>query len=545
MMPSALLLALTFPHPKRWVRRHPFLVCGLLYGTIPALWLVAGYDHIATIGWVGALVFLLLTAITLGYTFFTTRGMVERAQIRWAVFGLIAAIITLATVVLVGLGVLPSIPGWLGAAIFSLGFIFAFAGFGIAILHYHLYDIDLVINRALVYASLTISVVGIYILIVGYLGMLFQSQGSLGISLAATAVVAILFDYLRRWIQHLVNRLMYGERDDPYGVLAKLGQRLEAAIEPAAALSIAVETVSHALKLPYVAIALKQEDSWKVVAERGVVQSEAARFPLVYAGKSFGDLVAGSRAPGEPLSGGDERLLSDLARQVGVSAHATLLGRELERARLRIVTAREEARRQLGSDLHDGVGHQLAGLARQAERAKDMIVQDPAAAQELIGKISAQLNGAISQVRQLAHQLYPPELELLGLVGAFRERIQANADANLTIRADLPEKLPSLPTAIESVAYYIALEALTNVTKHAGATSCELRLALATDEAGLNPPALALEIFDNGRGLAADDPTGLGLLSMQARAAEVGGLCTIEANPGGGTRVSVRLPCQV
>jgi signal transduction histidine kinase len=250
------------------------------------------------------------------------------------------------------------------------------------------------------------------------------------------------------------------------------------------------------------------------------------------------------RAPGEPLSRGDQRLLSDLARQVGVTAHATLLGAELERARLHIVTAREDAHRRLGSDLHDGVGHQLAGLARQTERVKDLIVQDPAAAQVLISKITAELNGAISQVRQLAHQLYPPELELLGLVGALRERFQANADDNLSIRADLPETLPNLPTAVESVAYYIALEALTNVVKHASASTCLLRLALVNDDPQLRLPVLELEICDDGRGLAVDSPSGLGLLSMQARAAELGGVCQIESNPGGGTRVSVRLPCQ-
>lgn len=545
MMPSALLLALTFPHPKGWVRRHLLPVVGLLYGIIPLLWLIAGFDKLAPIGWVGALVFLLVTAITFGHTFFTARGISERAQIRWAILGLIAGIISLAGAVLVGLGVLPWIPAWLGTAIFSLGFIVSASGFGIAILRYHLYDIDWVINRALVYASLTVIVVGIYIVIVGYLGMLFQNQGSLGISLLGTAVVAILFDNLRRRIQHLVNRLMYGERDDPYRVLARLGQQLEAAIEPEAALSIAVETVAHALKLPYVAVALKQEDSWKIIVEYGAKQSKVARFPLIHAGEMIGEMVTALRAPGEPFNQSDQRLLSDLARQVSVTAHATMLANELERARLRLVTAREEARRRLGSDLHDGVGHTLAGLARQSERVKDLLIQDPTAAQSLLNKLNAQLANAISQVRQLAHQLYPPELELLGLVGALRERIQANAYTNFIIRADMPETLPPLPTAIESAAYYITLEALSNVAKHAGAISCQFKLALINGDSEDKLSALELEICDDGQGLTSDGSSGLGLLSMQARAAEVGGLCTIEENPDGGTRVSVRLPCQV
>jgi signal transduction histidine kinase len=101
-----------------------------------------------------------------------------------------------------------------------------------------------------------------------------------------------------------------------------------------------------------------------------------------------------------------------------------------------------------------------------------------------------------------------------------------------------------LPTAVESAAYYIALEALTNVTRHAGATSCELRLTLANSDSEPCRPGLELVVLDNGRGMAFDGPIGLGLLSMQARAAEVGGVCTIDANPAGGTLITVRLPCE-
>jgi signal transduction histidine kinase len=221
------------------------------------------------------------------------------------------------------------------------------------------------------------------------------------------------------------------------------------------------------------------------------------------------------------------------------------LSDDLERARFRIVEAEEETRRRLGIDLHDGVGHQLTGLARKAERAAGLLEQNSSAARALLADIQTQLDQTIFQVRQLAHQLYPPELELLGLVGALRERVQANDDPNLIVRADLPESLPHLPTAIESAAYFITLEALTNVTRHAGATTCELRLKLKNGSSGPGRPGLELEVLDNGRGLALNGPTGLGLLSMQARAAEVGGVCTIAANPAGGTRITVRLPCEV
>ena len=399
------------------------------------------------------------------------------------------------------------------------------------------------------YGVLTALIVGVYLLVVSGLGsMLSGGQVPLGqaqtvpLQLLATGVVAVVFQPLRDRLQRGVNRLMYGERDEPYAVLTRLGRRLEAAIESSAALPLTVETVAHALKLPYVGIQLISGRSSAIGAEWGerppsTGHSSLVTLPLIYAGETIGELVAASRAPNEPLTEADRRLLSDLARQIGVTAHAILLAADLERARLRIVATREETRRRLGSDLHDGVGHQLAGLARRLELASHSVEHDPAAARELLMEVSQQLNAAIAQVRGLAHQLHPPELELLGLAGALRERAQTQN--SFAIRMDAPDSLPPLPTAVETAAYYIALEALTNVEKHAGAKSCHIHLALVDGD----PPVLEMDIADDGRGLSPQTAGGLGLLSMQARAAEVGGMCRIETNPQGGTRVSVRLPC--
>jgi signal transduction histidine kinase len=163
----------------------------------------------------------------------------------------------------------------------------------------------------------------------------------------------------------------------------------------------------------------------------------------MYAGETIGELVAAARAPNEALSPADQRLLSALARQISLTAHANLLAADLEHARLRIVAAREEARRRLGSDLHDGVGHQLAGLARKGEMANHLLDHDPTAARAMLGEVTEQLNATILQVRRLAHQLHPPELELLGLAGALRERAQTHT--GLAIRIDAPETLPPPP----------------------------------------------------------------------------------------------------
>jgi signal transduction histidine kinase len=422
----------------------------------------------------------------------------------------------------------------------------------VAILQFQLFDIDAAINRGLVYSTLTVLIIAGYSLIVSGLNVVFtrlnplnDHNGQFLVPLIATSLIVIAFQPLRDRLQRGVNRLMYGERDEPYQVLTRLGQSLDAAIEPASALPLTVDTIANALKLVYVAITLKQQENFKTVAAYGTYQDSSVRIPLIYAGQVIGELIAAGRAPGEPLTEPDLRLLNDLARQISSTAETVRLSDALERARFRIVETEEETRRRLGSDLHDGVGHQLTGLARKAERAANLLSQDSSTARNLLTDIQVQLDQTILQVRQLAHQLYPPELELLGLIGALRERIQANDDPNLIVRPDLPETLPRLPTAIESAAYYIALEALTNVARHAGATTCSLRLNIESENEGLRSRVLELEIWDDGRGLSSTDSTGLGLLSMQARAAEVGGVCTIAANPGGGTRITVRLPCEV
>src|SRR5207302_1538246 len=162
---------------------------------------------------------------------------------------------------------------------------------GIAILRYRLWDIDIIINRTLVYGALTTSVVGLYMLVVVSLGTLFQAQGNLVISLLATGLIAVLFQPLRTRLQRAVNRLMYGERDDPYAVLSRLGSRLEATLAPEAILPTIVETVAQALKLPYAAMTLKHEQQFALAASYGSPGETAQRLPLTYQQELVGELI--------------------------------------------------------------------------------------------------------------------------------------------------------------------------------------------------------------------------------------------------------------
>ena len=229
---------------------------------------------------------------------------------------------------------------------------------GVAILRSRLFDIDLIINRTLVYGILTVSVIGLYVLVVGYLGALFGTSGNLLISLVATGLVAVLFQPLRAFLQRGVNRLLYGQRDEPYTVVTRLSQRLEVTLAPDAVLSTIVETVAQALKLPYVAILLKQEETYTLAASAGKLVGEPLILPLVYQAETVGQLHLTPRTPGEPLTSADRRLLDELARQAGLAAHAVQLTSDLQRSREQLEQRVEERTRELSSLLE--ISHTVA-----------------------------------------------------------------------------------------------------------------------------------------------------------------------------------------
>jgi signal transduction histidine kinase len=474
------------------------------------------------------------------YRYWRISGPIQRQQTKWLVFGLTAAFLV---------GLLLFLPGTLVPTLVrpdSLDQLYiAPAGelvllpiplaLGIAILRYRLWDIDPIINRTLVYGGLTACIVGLYVLIVGYLGAVFRTESNLLISLVATGVVAVLFQPLRDRLQRGVNRLMYGERDEPYAVISRLGQRLEATMAPDAVLPTIVQTVREALKLPYAAIALKQADAFILAATDGSPVDAPLILPLVYQNEMVGQLRLGLRASGETFSSADRRLLDDLARQAGVAAHAVRLTADLQHSRQRLVTAREEERRRLRRDLHDGLGPTLASLSMKLDAAQTLVVDDPAVGVALLAEIQGEMKHTIGNVRRLVYALRPPVLDQFGLVGAIREHALHYAQSDgLRVELEAPERLPVLPAAVEVAAYYIALEAITNTARHARAQRCRVRLTL-TD-------AIQLEIVDDGCGLPAQAHFGVGLHAMRERAAELGGTCVIEAVQPSGTHVCVRLP---
>jgi signal transduction histidine kinase len=463
----------------------------------------------------------------------------ERQQIKWFAS---AAALTLVWIIVFGEPV--SAGRGLPEAIVALSVLLVIPSVpiatGIAILSYRLYGIDRIINRTLVYGALSVIVVGLYVLVVGSLGALLQIQGGLFASLLAAGLVAVLFAPLRDRLQRAVNRLMYGHRDDPYKVLSDLGERLDSTLSPDAVLPAVAETVAGALKLPYAAIALKQDGEFIEATKHGKKEGagELLTLPLTYQNEEVGKLLLAPRAPGEPFGKADVVILEDLVRQAGVAAYAVRLTADLQRSRERLVTAREEERRRLRRDLHDGVGPQLAALTLELETATEL-VSDNAEASALIAKLSRRTRDTIADIRRSVHALRPPTLDELGLVGALEEVAAQYDRDDLRVSVESPEELPPLSAAAEVACYLIAREAMTNVVRHSGASNCWVRIALDEDA-----NALRLEVEDDGRGIGKNDRAGVGMNSMRERTEELGGGCTVGRSMKGGTLVSARLPCR-
>lgn len=467
--------------------------------------------------------------ISLIYRLRQARGD-ERQQIKWLVFpvGLYGFSIPLllfglaeANVLILGIGIALGLPAVAGIVIAT----------AFAIFKYRLYDIDLLLNRTLVYGALTASVVGLYVLVVGALGTFFQSQGNLIIALLATGLVAVLFQPLRERLQRGVNRLIYGERDDPIEVLSRLGEEMETALPPDQVLSRLVETIAQTLKLPFVGIALKGQQ----VAAFGQQTENPLAFPLTVQGEATGELLAAPRSPDETFTEAEMRLLRNLARQAGTAVHAVQLMADLQRSRHQLVTAREEERLRLRRDLHDGLGPALASVVWQADSARDMVYTDPSEAVQLLDSSIEQAQDALADIRRLVYGLRPPALDELGLVGALEQAVRQHQQTVVTI--EVPAPLPSLPAAVEVAAYRIVQEALKNAVEHGQAQNCAVRLAL--------DGSLRLTIRDDGLGLPGAVTPGVGLVSMRERAEELGGAFTIHPRQAGGTRVEVSLPLEL
>jgi signal transduction histidine kinase len=527
------------PSWSRWI-----LIVSLLWNVIAILNPLVSNQEDGTAGllilassWIGLIGLGIYTQI---YRYRRVSTLDERQQTKWVLFGFALwfgymLISTFPFLYITGLPPGAPLPWW--SPLTELGWWLSLnivpVTLAIAITRSRLWNIDLVINRALVYGALTFATMALYIFVVGALGNLLQVGNNAFIAFLTTGLVAVLFQPLRSRLQQWINRLMYGDRDDPVAVLTKLGEQLEHTGSPEDALSSITETVAQTLKLPYVAIELGEND--EIAASFGIPKAEVIRLAMLYQAETSGYLVVAQRSPGESFSASERQLLENIAQQAGAAAYNARLTADLLRARQRLVTAREEERRRIRRDLHDGLGPQLASQALTLDAIARLIESDPETAKALLGDLKSQSQEAITGIRQLIYDLRPPALDDLGLVTALQEDFARMEPNGLQIHLHAPEQLPGLPAAVEVAAYRIAQEAVNNVVKHARARNCQVRLEIQND-------ALSIEIHDDGSGVPPNARSGVGLHSMRERAEELGGRLEIEFSPGGGTQVRAMLP---
>lgn len=396
----------------------------------------------------------------------------------------------------------------------------------IAIVRHQLYDIRVIINRSLVYGLLTLAVIGVYIGIVTGIGAVATNRFAAS-PLIATGVIAVAFAPARTGLQSLIDRLMYGQRRDPARAAAQVGLRLGGGLDAV------LGAVCDTLRLPYAAISA----DGRLVATYGQPPEVRHTLALEVADGPAADLLIGLRAGESHLSAADQRALDLLAAPIGLALQAVRLAEQLRDSRTRIVAAREEERRRLRRDLHDGLGTALTAVTLKADAAHNLQSVDPDRSGQLLLDVRADLTTAIADIRRLVYGLRPPDLDELGLIGALRqlsEQSWRRGNASYVVTIDSPGLLAPLPAAVEVAAYRIATESVTNALRHGDATTCVV--SLRADE------ALHLEITDNGGGR---DPWrhGVGLRSMHERAAELGGSLTAGPTDQGG-RVHARLPLE-
>ncbi|MFE6050613.1 sensor histidine kinase [Kitasatospora sp. NPDC056446] len=401
--------------------------------------------------------------------------------------------------------------------------------------------LDRAARSVLIGLTLGTGVTGLFVVAAAVLSTwLLPGHGGVALLLIALmyALGATLPRAARRVVA-LVDRLYYGERAQPYQVLRTLAGRVRQVVDPARLPEALCATVAEELRLPGVTLAVTTRAGRRTLATAGRLDGRSQDFALVHNGLPIGELTVGLRAGEEQLEASDVDILRSLADQASPAVASLRLQEDLQASREQIVAAREEERRWLRRDIHDGLGPALAGLRLRVDNAATSA--DDGLSDTLRG-VSDGLGMTIKEVRRITDRLGPAPLGEFGLAQAVRQLADTFSGTGLTVTVDLsPEPLPELPAAVEVAAYRITAEALNNVLRHARA-----RTALVTLR--VDDEALTLTVRDDGVGYRPDegspvDGSGVGLRSMVDRAAEIGGHCSIRPLPSDrGTQVLAVLP---
>lgn len=357
------------------------------------------------------------------------------------------------------------------------------------------------------------------------------------LNLIAFILVALTIVPVSRWLYQRVNDLVYAQHDNPYALAAAINQQLQTMSNPQLTLPLVFEMIATTLHLPYARVEyLYLEAAEQAVFGTPPEHTPRRQFPIHYLDHQLGLLWTCDRAAHRPLTDSDRLILEDVAQQLGIALYVAQLTADLQSSRERLVISREEERRRIRNDLHDGLAPSLSSFQLQLSAIRTFLQQNPSEAEKMIAELSEDMRQATGEVRRLVYDLRPPMLDDLGLVAAIKH--MKLADSGLRIEVIAPDPMPSLPAATEVAIYRIASEAVHNVVKHAQATCCKV-------EIDIEPRVLRLRVSDDGKRAAASYTSGIGLQSMQERAAELGGTFSIQADENNGTYVEVRLPLEM
>jgi signal transduction histidine kinase len=394
-------------------------------------------------------------------------------------------------------------------------------------------------HRFLVWVILVSGVVLLYTALVAGFGLFLGADGPAWLLVGVTGGLAVAAEPARSWLRHLVDDLVYGQRGDPLAVVRQLvNQQVATATDVNETLlaSLAV-IIADTLRLDHVAIDLMSAGSdWTRIAERGDPSEHDESFPLAMGDQLVGRLVVGCRSA--VLGRRDREVLADVVPHVTLAVGLVRLTGDLRRSRLSVVTAREEERRRLRRDLHDGVGPSLTGISMGLRTVVRRLRRTGSEVNDvlLLDRLADEVDASAGEVKRIVRDLRPTALDDQGLADALAEFARSLGGV-LEVTLNLPSGDCTLPAAVETAIYRIAMEALNNVVRHAGATSCSLYLAV-TDH-------VELDITDDGIGIPDRRPAGVGLTTMRERAAELGGATVIASVAPHGTRVHATLPLAV
>ncbi|HEY7174272.1 MAG TPA: histidine kinase [Micromonosporaceae bacterium] len=398
----------------------------------------------------------------------------------------------------------------------------------VAVLTGGVFDLATVANRSLVWGTLSIGIVGIYALSIAGTGAFLGNTHARWLPWLGATLVAITFAPLRQALQNAANRITFGRWREPYAVLTGLGSRIEGADDTDRVLADVVTELGNTLGLQGVAL---RDPAGVILA--GAPNADPIAVPLIAYRTRTGELLY--TEPATPLRPADRRVLDDLAAQLALLMHARSLTETVRAARERLVLAREEERRRLRRDLHDGLGPALAGLMLKVDNARALVPDDPSGADHDLLLLRQDIQATVVDVRRLVEGLRPPAIDELGLGPALVQAISRLASrSGTTIRIDVDDPLPALPAAIEVAAYRIVAEAVTNVVRHAHAGACVVTVAMRDD-------VLVVDVGDDGDGLDRSTLSGNGLVTMRERAEELGGSFAVRSDQTG-TTVAVALP---